>query len=125
MNSSDTGNIKLREMVFGKFVTFVFGGVVGAYGMHQYIDAQVKKGVFPDWAKISTDMKFAYDSTSSSIQKVINQEDTQKTIQKIKENSNLASNDASKDSKSNIQSPNVEEKEDVYKRLKRNIEETY
>ena len=59
-------------MVFGKFVSFVVGGAVGAYGMHQYIDSLAKKGVFPDWSKISSDLEFAYERTSSGIQKVYN-----------------------------------------------------
>lgn len=48
-------------MVFGKFISFLFGGAVGAYGMHHYIEVMAKKGAFPDWSKLSSDVKFAYN----------------------------------------------------------------
>lgn len=42
--------------MFGRLFTLVLGGAAGAYGMNQYIESQTKKGVFPDWNKISSDV---------------------------------------------------------------------
>ena len=59
-------------MVFGKFVSFVFGGAVGAYGMHHYIDTLARKGQVPDWSKISSDLKFVCDSTTTTFKNIAN-----------------------------------------------------
>lgn len=67
-------------MVFGRFISFAFGGIAGAYGMHQYIATQASKGKFPDWSKISSDAQFAINKTTVAIQKAINDEETQKVL---------------------------------------------
>ena len=72
-------------MVFGKLLSFVFGGVAGAYGMHQYIYSEATKGRFPDWNKIATDAQYALNRTTVAFQRAINDEETQKTLQKAKE----------------------------------------
>lgn len=72
-------------MVFGRFITFAFGGITGAYGMHQYIISQANQGKFPDWTKISKDAQFALNKTTVAIQRAINDEETQKAIEKAKE----------------------------------------
>lgn len=72
-------------MVFGRFFSFAFGGIAGAYGMHQYIVSQANKGNFPDWTKISSDAQYALNKTTVAIQRAINDEETQKVIEKAKE----------------------------------------
>lgn len=71
--------------MFGKLFTLLLGGVVGACGMHQYIQTQSKGGKIPDWNKISKDAQFAFNKTTNTIENVINDDETQRIIQKAKE----------------------------------------
>lgn len=67
-------------MVFGRFFSFLFGGIAGAYGMHQYIHSEATKGKFPDWSKISNDAQFALCGMTSAIQRAFNHKDTQEAL---------------------------------------------
>ena len=71
-------------MVFGKLFSFIFGGIAGAYGMHQYIYSEATKGKFPDWNKISTDAQYGLNRMTVAIQRAINDEETQKALKKAK-----------------------------------------
>ena len=109
-------------MVFGRFLSFAVGGVMGAYGMHQYILSQAQKGKFPDWSKISKDAKFAINKTTETIQRAINDEETQKTIQKAKEKGAEVYEKIKEEAE---EASKTIQADDRYKNLKKNAEEKY
>ena len=108
--------------MFGRLFSLVFGGAVGAYGMHQYIESQARNGKFPDWEKISTDAQFAISQTTTAINRAIADEDTQKTIQKAKEKGT----EVLEQIKNQVQeTSNNVQADPKYKRLKKDVEEKY